>query len=99
MKLSLALKNLNFLTCKLHPYEISWKSQGMLNLLRSGVFTGNKDFCCRQGGMNWHNYLVDFSCLSIKKCLVPHCLELDLNDQTTSASSDNGFKFKKINEN
>ena len=25
MKLSLALKNLNFLTCKLQPYEISWK--------------------------------------------------------------------------
>ena len=75
----------------------------MLNLLRSGVFTGNKDFCYMQGGMNWHNHLSVFSCLSalssVKKSLVPHCLELDLNDQTTSASFDNGFISKKINEN
>ena len=30
---------------------------------------------------------------------VPHRLDLDLNDQTTGASSDDGFIYKKIYEN
>ena len=38
MKLSLAMKNLNFLTCKLQPYEISW------NLLKEPVVTRHGEF-------------------------------------------------------
>ena len=30
---------------------------------------------------------------------ISHCLDLDLNEQKTGASSDDGFIFKKINNN
>ena len=49
----------------------------------------------------WFHSLDMWPATEYEVCMLwyTHCLDLDLNDQTTGASSDDGFIFKKINEN